>query len=210
MSDRPQIYGIPTSTYCWTIRMVCAEKGQDHDFFEMIPGGVLDGVRHPFARVPVMRYRGVVIYESLAIARYLDRELPGLSLQPTDSYELARMDQWISATSDYLYDSMITGLVTQRLVAPMDGQLPNEDIVSEHSAIMREHLGVIDEILCRSRYLAGGTMTLADLFLVPLIYWIEKTPEGEEALDMYPTLKRWFHAMAGRESFKATTPAVRV
>ncbi len=210
MSDRPQIFGIPTSTYCWTIRMVCAEKGQEHDFFEMIPGGVLDGVRHPFARVPVMRYRGTVIYESLAIARYLDRELAGPSLQPTDSLELARMDQWISATSDYIYDSMISGVVTQRLIAPMDGQNPDDGVIAEHGAIMREQLGVIDEMLCRHRYLAGPTLTLADLFLSPVVYWIEKTPEGEEALDMFPTLRRWFHGIAGRDSFKSTTPTMRV
>lgn len=210
MSDRPQIFGIPTSTFCWTIRMVCAEKGQEHDFFEMIPGGVLDGVRHPFARVPVMRYRGLVIYESLAIARFLDRVLPGVALQPSDSLELAQMDQWISATSDYIYDSMISGVVTQRLIAPMDGQQPDDSIIAEHGAIMRDQLGVIDEMLCRNRYLAGNNLTLADLFLSPVIYWIEKTPEGGEALDNYPTLRRWFHGIAGRDSFISTTPAVRL
>lgn len=210
MSDRPQIFGIPTSTFCWTTRLVCAEKGQPHDFFEMIPGGVLDGVRHPFARVPVLRYRGVTVYESLAIARFLDRELAGTPLQPTDSIAIARMDQWISATSDYLYDTLIVGIVGERLVAPLDGREPDEALVAEQAVTMREQLGVIDEILCGSRYLAGDTLTLADLFLAPLIHWTDKTPEGSEALDFYPTLRRWFHAMAERESFKSTIPLVHI
>lgn len=208
MADRPQIFGIPTSTFCWTTRLVCAEKGQAHDFFEMIPGGVLDGVRHPFARVPVLRFRGQTVYESPAIARYLDRELAGPALQPKDSLALARMDQWISATADYLYDTMINGVVAQRLVAPLDGREADEDIVAEQAAAMREQLGVVDEMLCSNRFLAGAELTLADLFLAPVIHWVDKTPEGQEVMDIYPTLRRWFHGIADRDAFKATTPLV--
>ncbi|MFA5120987.1 glutathione S-transferase family protein [Zavarzinia sp.] len=208
MSERPQIFGIPTSTFCWTTRLVCAEKGVEHDFVEMIPGGVLDGVRHPFARVPVLRFRGQTVYESLAIARYLDRELPGPGLQPEESLAIARMDQWISATSDYLYDAMIVGLVGQRLVAPLDGREADEAVVAESAALMRDQLGEVDQMLCAGRYLVGQELTLADLFLAPVIHWVDKTPEGAEALDMYPTLRRWFHAMSEREAFRATTPLV--
>lgn len=208
MADRPQIFGIPTSTFCWTVRLVCAEKGQEHDFFEMIPGGVLDGVRHPFARVPVLRFRGITVYESPAIARYLDRELPGPALQPKGSLELARMDQWISATADYLYDSMIGGVVAQRLLAPLDGREPDLAIVAEQAAAMHDQLGVVDEMLCSGRYLAGPDLTLADLFLAPVIYWVDKTPEGREVLDSYPTLRRWFRSLAERPAFRDTTPPV--
>ncbi|MCF4164979.1 glutathione S-transferase family protein [Zavarzinia compransoris] len=210
MSDRPQIFGIPTSTFCWTIRLVCAEKGQAHDFVEMIPGGVLDGVRHPFARVPVLRFRGVTVYESPAIARFLDRELEGPALQPRDSLALARMDQWISATADYLYDSMIEGVVSERLIAPLDGREPDEAVVAEQAEIMHGQLGVVDEMLCAERYLAGPDITLADLFLAPVIYWVDKTPEGASALDAYPTLRRWFRGIAERPAFRETTPLVTV
>jgi glutathione S-transferase len=47
---------------------------------------------------------------------------------------------------------------------------------------------------------------LADLFLAPKVFWLDKTPEGQAALPEYPALRRWYEAVAARPSFRATVP----
>lgn len=210
MTDHPQIFGVAVSTFAWTARLVCAEKGAAYAFIDMVPGGVLDGVRHPFSRVPVLRWRGQVLYETLAIARYLDRELPGPPLQPPDSLAQAHMDQWISATCDYLYDTMVTGVIWPRLVSPLEGGAIDEDAIAGQVRAMTAQLGEIDQVLAAQAYLAGPALTLAELFLAPVLYWLDKTPEGHAALTDTPSVRRWLQAVTARPAFQATTPMPRV
>jgi glutathione S-transferase len=47
---------------------------------------------------------------------------------------------------------------------------------------------------------------LADLFLAPKVFWLDKTPEGQAALPKYLAVRRWYQAVAARPSFRATVP----
>jgi glutathione S-transferase len=60
--------------------------------------------------------------------------------------------------------------------------------------------------LRKSDCLAGDQLTLADLFLTPKAFWLDKTPEGQVALPKYPALRIWYQAIAARPSFQAMVP----
>jgi glutathione S-transferase len=49
-------------------------------------------------------------------------------------------------------------------------------------------------------------MTLADLFLALILFWLEKTPEVQAALPNYPALARWYDRLSGRPRFQAPIP----
>jgi glutathione S-transferase len=54
--------------------------------------------------------------------------------------------------------------------------------------------------------LTGDTMTLADLYLVPILYYLGLTQEGQAALPDFPHLAAWQSRMAERPSVRATIP----
>jgi glutathione S-transferase len=71
--------------------------------------------------VPYFEHGSLRLYESTAIARYVDSVFDGSSLQPDEPRLRARMDLWISATMDYLFDDLFRAIVLERLLFPAMG-----------------------------------------------------------------------------------------
>jgi glutathione S-transferase len=201
-----KIYGSPLSSYMRTARMACVEKGVAYDLVEMAPGATVDGVSHPFGKIPVMVHGGFRLYETQAIARHIERSFGGPALIPADARAQALMDQWISATCDYLYQSCVRELVLPRLVVPMRGGQTDEAAIQRSLPRIVRHLEVVDEALGRSPYLAGEAVSLADLFLAPIMFWTWFTPEGRQALEPRRNIGKWWERMAARASVKDTMP----
>ena len=80
------IYGVPFSNYVRTVRMALEEKGITYEL-KPCPPGFEDGTaRHPFGKIPFMRYGDLVLAESIAIIRFVERTFPGPALWPTPVY----------------------------------------------------------------------------------------------------------------------------
>ena len=56
-------------------------------------------------------------------------------------------------------------------------------------------------------YLAGERVTLADLMVIPLLYYFSRLPEGAAAIAEQPSLAPWMRRMEERQSFQVTKPA---
>ena len=65
---------------------------------------------------------------------------------------------------------------------------------------------IFDRQLGKTRYLAGDTMTAADLFLAPLFFYFPDIPELRAIGDAAPNCARWTRDMANRPSVRATEP----
>jgi glutathione S-transferase len=104
-----RIHGFAGSTYVRTARMVCEEKGIPYDLRPLEFGAASHRVLHPLLRMPVLQAGAVQLYETLAIAVYLDETGPGRPLQPASALERARMLQWVSACNDYGYARLASG-----------------------------------------------------------------------------------------------------
>ena len=203
-----KLYGIPQSTYVRTARMACVEKGVSYELVAMMPGKEVDGVRHAFGKVPVMHHGDVVLAETAAICRYIDRSFGGPTLQPAEPRAAARVDQWISAVSDYLYQVMIREIVLPRLVWPRMGRPTDEAAVAAAVPKLKSQLAVLDAELTKSPWLAGPSLTLADLFLAPILHWVEFAPEGKAPLAAAPAVQRWRAAIGARPSYRDTIPPI--
>lgn len=200
------IYGPSPSTYVRTARMACAEKGITHALEPHNPDSPEQAKLHPFRKVPAMRHGDFVLFEAGAIGRYIDRVFPGPALQPKDVKELARMDQWMSAASDYCYQAMIRECVIQRVLVPMRGGKTDEAMVKASWPKIEHQLAVLEDTLSKSAYLAGNTLSLADLTLVPILFYVKMQPEGAPLLAKHKAVSAWFDRMAARPSFGATMP----
>jgi len=81
---KPEIIGSARSTYTRVVRMVCVEKAIEYTLTETALGAPELRAIHPLGRMPVLRHGGVEVFESKAIATYLDRSFAGRRVFPCD------------------------------------------------------------------------------------------------------------------------------
>jgi glutathione S-transferase len=200
-----KLYGIPLSTYVRTARIALEEKGVAYDNIPLAPNSPDMAPHHPFGRVPGFEHAGFKLYETSAICRYVDEAFPGPALAPKDPKGRALMEQWISAVSCY-YDSTVTRIVIfERLVAPMFGNQTNEQRIKEGLDVVGKRLDILNGALAGHKCLVGDAPSIADYFLVPIVFYLNMTPE-RTLLDSRANIRRWYDGMASRPSFAKTVP----
>src|SRR5664279_933572 len=103
----PQIIGSARSTYTRVVRTVCEEKGIDYGLSECALGAPELLAIHPLGKMPVLRHGDVALFESRAIASYLDRSFPGPQLFPSDPHLAAFTEQWVSLVNTAIDRTLI-------------------------------------------------------------------------------------------------------
>jgi len=200
------VYGVGASTYVRTVRLALEEKGVTYTHEPLVPQSDEMKALHPFGKVPAFRHGDRVIAESLAISTYVDEVFEGPPLRPAEPGPQAVMHEWISLYIDDMYGPMGPGLVIQRLVVPARGGTPDEDMIAKAVPVVRGHLVMLNETLTERPWLAGGALSLADMYFAPMVFYFHMIPEGETLLDGLDGVAHWYEAISGRDSFTATEP----
>jgi glutathione S-transferase len=205
------VYGFPVSTFVNVVRLVLTHKGVPFAFHDLEAemGGPSHLALHPFNRVPILTHDGLRIYETSAIALYVDEVFGGPSLQPKDPRARAKMHQWMSALCSYYYPYMAYHLGHERIVFPALGIEPDEKVVSAALPRIQVALEVMERELEHERdLLVGDQLTLADLFLLPTLTTLGLTPEGQEMLGSKPLIGAWRRRMETLPSAVAVRASV--
>lgn len=192
------LHGFAPSTYVRTCRMALHEKEVAYQLNSAMPQSDEQLARQPWGKVPALTHGDVELYETLVITRYIDEAFSGSTLQPDDVVERARMCQWMSVMMAYLYRPLIRDIVIQRLVVPSQGGSPDEAVIVAAIPEVEKVLAIYDQALSEASYLAGNTLSLADLYLLPLINYLALTPEAEGLLGKTDHLTRWQQEMEAR------------
>lgn len=206
---RPIVYGPAGSTYVWSTRLALAEKGVAHELVDVPFGAHREQPhlsRHPFGKVPAFEHDGFLLYETQAILRYIDEGFPVAPLQPTDLHQFARMNQIIGIVDAYAWRAIAAGIVFNRILAPKLGLPVDEEAVRKALPQARLCLSEIARLHGEQPFLAGERISLADLMVVPLLYYLARVPEGEAPLAVHPTLRAWMRRIEDRPSFQVTKP----
>ena len=211
MSD-VTVFGFQRSTYVNVVRLILTEKGVPFAFHdtenEMYTPQHL--ARHPFGRVPVLQHGDFMLYETSAIAAYVDEALDGPKLTPDSARQRARMNQWIGNLNAYFYPYMIYHIGHERLVFPELGIPGKQAIVDRALPTAKRALAVMDAELADGRhFIVGDRVTLADFFLLPTLFAFGLTPEGKEVRPDFPHIQSWDARMSALPSvvrFRATLP----
>jgi len=197
MSD-PIVYGFPRSTYVNIVRLVLTHKDVPYAFHDLeeVMGKPEHLALHPFDRVPILRHGDFTIYETSAIASYVDEAFSGPRLTPQDVRARGRMNQWISAVNSYYYPYMIYHVTHERIVFPELGIAPDEKVVEHALPKVELGLGALERELSRGNdYLLGSDLTLADFFLLPSTFAFSLTDEGRKLYPKFPAFCRWRERM---------------
>jgi glutathione S-transferase len=73
---------------------------------------------------------------------------------------------------------------------------------------MKQQIPILEAAVANG-YLVGASFTLADINLMPILYYLGRFPEGAALLEGTTNLKAYFERHAARESYKKTAPPPR-
>jgi glutathione S-transferase len=116
------------------------------------------------------------------------------------------MEQYASLIVCHGYDAMVRRYVLQYVFPKGADGAPDRAVIDKAVPEIRSQLAVLDRAYGPRNLLAGDTVTLADLLLAPIVFYLPMFPEGKTLLAEVPNVVRAHAAFAERESFKSTMP----
>jgi glutathione S-transferase len=188
-----EILGFAASTYVRTARMACIEKSAAYELRPLPFGQPSHFALHPFGKMPVLRHGDFQVFETAAVCSYIDAVFPGLALQPGEARARALMWQWVSAANAYYYPALVAALLSEAPAGEEQGK---------EAARLIE---ILESRMTYGSFLAGKTLSLADLFMAPILdFYFSKEDTGRAALEGRPAVAAWFFRIASRKSFQET------
>jgi glutathione S-transferase len=211
MTEKPRVFGADYSVYVRSVRLCLVEKGIE---YELTPVDVFakEGppqsylARHPFGRIPAFEHAGFPLYETSAIARYIDEAFGDPKLQPSGAKARARCNQLISIADNYAYPYLVWGIYVERVSKPQRGAVADEANIAAAVPNVKTCLKALSDLMADNLWLAGAELTLADLYAAPMFDYFLKAPEGRELIREHENLGAWWSRVASRSSMKATAP----
>jgi len=193
--NKVTVYGFEGSTYVRTVLMTCIEKEVEYQLEGFDFGSARHLGLHPFMKMPAANIDGNTWYETLAITSLID-DLTGTHLQPKNPTQKATMLKWISSSIDDLYPVFVTPL--------LGDDAPSVESINDISKVL---VLLDNDIQSCDYFLSGEPITLADLFLYPMLHLTSsKVPDfGAMTADL-PGIKAWLALMDERDCVIKTVP----
>lgn len=203
------VYGADYSCYVRIVRLALEEKGVP---YRLVPVDIFAEeertpeylARHPFGKIPAFDHDGFALYEASAISRYVDAAFDGPSLLPGDPRTSARVEQMISVCDSYIYQPLVWDVYVERLEKRSRGEKSDEDRIADGLDKAMISLAAITKLMSGKIWLAGDSVSLADLHLAPMMEFFLMTLEGRRTIASFPLLGAWWERMKRRPSMLAT------
>ncbi len=145
-----------------------AEKGVAHELKRVSPWEQEDEFvdLNPAGETPVLveDQKGTVLIDSGAICEYFEETLDRAPMIPGTSINRAEIRRLVSWFDDKLFRDVVSPLMEERMRKRLVSRAPPETAVLRKAMTAANgHLDYIDYLLDHRRWLAGPTLTLADL-----------------------------------------------
>ena len=145
-------------------------KVDRYDLKEAAPRSPEAFAIHPFGKIPVLRHGDFELCELKAIATYLDLSFPGPKLIPTEPRDAALTEQWVSLVNTRIDTTMIrTYLFAYIFPKTADGK-PDRKAIDALAPTVEQEIGLLDRAVAKAGFLAGDSLTYADLNLMPILF----------------------------------------
>jgi len=203
-----EIIGVPFSNYVRSVRMLCEEKGVAYTLTPSRPHAPEVTCIHPAGQVPCMRHGDVELFESKAIATYIDKAFPGPKFIPDDALGAAIVEQWVSYGN-----AKVDRWIMREFVVPsvFFDKSKGPDTAKIESAVpeIDKCAKALDEALSKSPYLAGSRLSYADMHVLPMLVAARGFPVTESVLSKYKYLSAYIDKLVELPSYKNTAPPPR-
>lgn len=205
-ADALTLTGYRHSIYSRIARMALVAKGAAFTEIEVNPFAppLPRGYPHPFGRVPVLTHGSFTLYETSAIARYIDLALPDPPLVPGDPKAAARMQQVIAIADAYAFHPLVLQVYAHRVFRPLEGLPPDEAEVAKGLARAPAILAALEAIAAEGLTLDPASPSLADCHLAPMVVAFTAADKGAALLPGYPALSHWWENIRCLPAFRAS------
>ena len=201
-----QIIGAPQSNYVWVTRIACHEKGVPYTLMPVMPHTPDVDAIHPLGKIPALRHGDLVLAESRAICFYIDHAFAGPPLVSRDAAEGAKTEQWISIVNTH-FDVLVARPYMGAYFFPgtSDGK-PNRRVIETTLPKLEAQFAMLDRAVADTGHLVGNGFTLADMNLLPMLFYLRHLPEGSAMLRRAANLSKYYERHIVRGSVKEALP----
>ncbi|XP_044960460.1 glutathione S-transferase 4-like [Hordeum vulgare subsp. vulgare] len=209
MAPAVKVYGWAMSPFVARPLLCLEEAGVD---YELVPMSREAGdhrqpdflARNPFGQVPVLEDGDLTIFESRAIARHVLRKYkPELLVGDGSPESAAAVDVWLEVEA-HQHHPVLVAITMQCLVAPLLGNATDQDVLDENLGKLRKVLEEYEARLSASKYLAGQSVSLADLSHFPMMRYFMET-EFAALVEEHPHVKAWWEELKARPAARRVT-----
>ena len=163
-----QLLQFPLCPFSRKVRLQLGEKGIAYSLKRENPWDHRDEFLHinPAARTPVMQdeARGLNISDSVAISEYIEEvsdKVPLISGSSAYRAEIRRLVAWFD---QQFYGDVTAPLLHERMrKRVVHRQPPDSSVLREAMRLANGHLDYIDYLIDHRAWMAGGTMSMADM-----------------------------------------------
>ena len=200
-----QLFQFPLCPFSRKVRLVLAEKGVPHELVRENPWEKRDEFvdLNPAGETPVMvdADQGITLIGSQPIVEYFDETVDRMPMIHGNSVlraEIRRMTEWFDIK---LYREAVEPLMNERMRKRLvNRESPDTRILREAMRTGSEHLDYVDYLLDHRTWLAGSTMSLADLAAAAQISIADYL--GGIDWKSHEQAKGWYIRMKSRPSFR--------
>jgi glutathione S-transferase len=201
-----QLIGAPMSNYVWVCRIACAEKGVPYTLMPVMPHTPEVDAVHPLGKIPAMRHGDLTLCESRAICTYIDSAFAGPQLVPREPAAAARVEQWLSIVNTAMDPVMVRQYLGAHFFPGTPDGSPDRPRIEAALPKMATQLAVLDRAVAPTGHLAGEAFTLADINLLPILYYLGKLPQSAAMIAENAALAAYYARHAARKSVQETLP----
>lgn len=199
------LHQFPLCPFSRKVRLLMSEKGVPFDMVRENPWDRRDEFidLNPAGETPVLveNSLGLVLIGSQPIAEYFEEtveKMPMISGNAAMRAEIRRLVEWFD---EKLFREVVEPLMHERMMKRLFGhQPPDTAVLRSAMKTANGHLDYIDYLIDTRRWIAGATLSLADLTAAAHISVIDYLG----ALDWrgHGPTKDWYAVMKSRPSFR--------
>jgi glutathione S-transferase len=200
------LYQFPLCPFSRKVRILLAEKGVGYEPVRESPWERRDEFidMNPAGQTPVMVHRdrpGLPMIDSMAMCEYFEETVDKAAMlngTAADRAEIRRLVTWFDT---HFYRDITAPLLKERMEKRLVlRQTPDAARLREAMKAAVAHLDYIDYLLDHRKWIAGSTISLADLAAAAQISIADYL--GGIDWKSHEATKRWYGGMKSRPSFR--------
>ncbi len=200
-----QIFQFPLCPFSRKVRLLLGEKGVGYELVRESPWEHRDEFvdMNPTGRTPVVRdhERDITLIDSQAICEYFEETVdknPMIAGTATSRAEIRRLVAWFD---EQFFGDVVAPLLHERMLKRVvHRQPPEARVLREAMRLANQHLDYVDYLIDHRPWLAGATMSLADISAAAHISVADYL--GGIDWSSHEQTKGWYAGFKSRPSFR--------
>ena len=206
MSNNRHIVGVQFSTFTRAVQFLCEELALEYSLGADYQG-IHYGMRttelkslNPFGKVPVLIEGDKILYESVAICRYLDNQYNQSQLQLHNTWMRAQVDQWCAVIAQYVDKAIVRDFLLEYRFPKGENGSVRMDVVAAAIPNILEVVALLEQQLDENNYLVANQFSLADILLTPMLHYLLQVPNNDKLVASTSVLRSYLARILERPS----------